>query len=97
MGGLGVQKERAVGSLGLKIGLLARGQADFYLHPSAGTKEWDTCAPDIILSEAGGVMSDCWNRPLRYNQRDVKRQFGVMASNGVRTSLAGRVPGGPAG
>ena len=81
--GLGVQKERVVGSLGLKIGLLARGEADLYLHPSGGTKEWDTCAPDIILSEAGGVMSDCWNRPLRYNQREVKRQFGVMASNGV--------------
>jgi 3'(2'), 5'-bisphosphate nucleotidase len=81
--GLGVQKERIVGSLGLKIGLLARGQVDLYLHPSVGTKEWDTCAPDIILSEAGGIMSDCWNRPLRYNQREVKRQFGVMASNGV--------------
>ncbi len=81
--GLGVQKERVVGSLGLKIGLLARGQVDFYLHPSGGTKEWDTCAPDIIVREAGGVMSDCWNRPLRYNQREVKRQYGVMASNGV--------------
>jgi len=81
--GPGVQQECVVGSLGLKIGLLARGQVDLYLHPSGGTKEWDTCAPDIILSEAGGIMSDCWNRPLRYNQREVKRQFGVMASNGV--------------
>ena len=33
LGGLGVQKERVVGSVGLKIGLLARGQVEFYLHP----------------------------------------------------------------
>ena len=78
--GLNAQKEHIVGSVGLKIGLMARGQADFYLHPAAGPKEWDTCAPEIILSEAGGVMTDCWNRPLRYNQRDVRRMFGILAS-----------------
>jgi 3'(2'), 5'-bisphosphate nucleotidase len=80
---LGVQKERVVGSAGLKIALLARGQAEFYLHPAAGPKEWDTCAAEVILCEAGGVMTDCWNRPLAYNQRDVRRPFGVVASNGV--------------
>jgi 3'(2'), 5'-bisphosphate nucleotidase len=87
-----VQRELSVGSLGLKLGLLSRGQADFYLHPSVGTKEWDTCAPEMILREAGGSVSDCWNRPLRYNQRDVKRIFGVLASNGaVHDRLASAV------
>lgn len=79
---LGVQRERSIGSVGLKIGLIARGQAEFYVHPNPGTKEWDTCAPDIIVREAGGVMTDCWNRPLLYNQRDIVRRFGVLASNG---------------
>ena len=81
---LGVRRERRIGSVGLKIGLLARGQADFYVHPNPGTKEWDTCAPEIIVREAGGMMTDCWNRPLRYNQRDVVRRFGLLASNGTR-------------
>ena len=80
---LGVQRERAVGSVGLKVGLIARGQADSYIHPNAGTREWDTCASDIIAREAGGTMTDCWNRPLRYNQADVVHHFGVMASNGA--------------
>lgn len=78
---MGLQRERSIGSVGLKIGLIARGQAEFYIHPNPGTKEWDTCAPDIIVNEAGGVMTDCWGRRLRYNQPDVLRRFGVVASN----------------
>lgn len=80
---MGLQRERIIGSVGLKIGLIARGQAEFYVHPNPGTKEWDTCAPDIIVSEAGGIMTDCWNRPIRYNRENVKNRFGVLASNGV--------------
>jgi len=81
---MGLQRERSIGSVGLKIGLIARGQAEFYVHPNPGTKEWDTCAPDIIIREAGGTMSDCWNRPIRYNRQNVKNGFGVLASNGHR-------------
>lgn len=79
-----LQKERSVGSVGLKAGLIARGRAEFYVHPNAGTKEWDTCAPEVILHEAGGLMTDCWGRALRYNQADIVRRFGVLASNRVR-------------
>jgi 3'(2'), 5'-bisphosphate nucleotidase len=82
-GAMRLQRERALGSVGLKVGLIARQQADFYVHPNPGTKEWDTCAPDVILREAGGLMTDCWGRPLRYNQPDIVRRFGVLASNGV--------------
>ena len=78
-----LQRERPLGSVGLKIGLIARQQADFYVHPNPGTKEWDTCAPDVILREAGGLMTDCWGRALHYNQPDIIRRFGVLASNRV--------------
>jgi len=81
-----LQRERSVGSVGLKVGLIARRQADFYVHPNPGTKEWDTCAPDVILREAGGLMTDCWGRALHYNQPDIIRRFGVLASNRVRHS-----------
>jgi 3'(2'), 5'-bisphosphate nucleotidase len=81
MTALGVTRERTIGSLGLKSAALASGQVDFYIHPAAGPKEWDTCAPEAILREAGGIITDCWNRPLRYNQRDIGRPFGVLASN----------------
>lgn len=80
---MGLKKERSIGSVGLKIGLIARGQAEIYVHPNPGTKEWDTCAPDIIVREAGGMMTDCWNRSLRYNQADVVRHHGLLATNGI--------------
>lgn len=83
MSRMALQRERSIGSVGLKIGLIARGQAEFYVHPNPGTKEWDTCAPDIIVREAGGLMTDCWNRPIRYNRENVKNRYGVLASNGV--------------
>jgi 3'(2'), 5'-bisphosphate nucleotidase len=79
----GLQKVRSMGSVGLKVGQIARRKADCYVHPNPGTKEWDTCAPDIILREAGGRMTDCWNRLLLYNQPDVVRRFGLIASNGL--------------
>ena len=31
---MGLKKERSIGSVGLKIGLIARGQAEFYVHPN---------------------------------------------------------------
>ena len=80
---IGIRQEHISGSVGLKCGLIARNDADLYLHPAPGTKEWDTCAPEAILFGAGGKMSDCWGRPLRYNQVDVHRHRGLVASNGL--------------
>ena len=54
--------------------------------PIPAPKNGDTCAPDVILREAGGLMSDCWGRALRYNQPDIIRRFGVLASNRVPPS-----------
>ena len=79
---LGITQERISGSVGLKCGLIARAEADLYLHPAPGLKEWDTCAPEAILFGAGGQVTDCWGRPFLYNQPDVHRHFGLVASNG---------------
>ncbi len=84
---LGIVQERISGSVGIKCGLIADGEADLYLHPAPGTKEWDTCAPEAILRGAGGRMTDCWGRPLAYNQPDVRRRYGLVASNGKCHSL----------
>ena len=48
-----------------------------------GEKEWDTCAPELIVREAGGLVTDGDGRPLAYNQADVDRPRGIVASNGV--------------
>lgn len=80
---LGITREHPLGSVGLKASALATAAADLYVHYAPGTKEWDTCAPGLILAEAGGAMTDAFGRPLPYNRRDVRRRRGVLASNGA--------------
>ncbi len=80
---LGFRKEVRRGSVGLKIGLIAEQVCDIYIHPSPRTKLWDTCAPQIILEEAGGVLTDLWGRRYSYDVRDVQNWGGIVASNGA--------------
>jgi 3'(2'), 5'-bisphosphate nucleotidase len=80
---LGIRREIASGSVGVKVGLLALGEVDIYVHPGRGVKEWDTCAPEAVLIAAGGRMTDCFGRTLAYNQPDVYRRHGIVATNGL--------------
>ncbi len=54
------------GSVGLKLALIAGGQADFYLTSTKRMKLWDTCAPSVILSAAGGVTKSLDGHKLRF-------------------------------
>ncbi len=78
-----ITSERVSGSVGLKVGLIARQLADLYIHPSPGCKEWDLCAPYAILEAAGGKMTDCWGNPITFNNRDVRAHNGLVATNGL--------------
>jgi 3'(2'), 5'-bisphosphate nucleotidase len=79
----GFKKEIQRGSVGLKVGLIAERICDLYVHLSARTKYWDTCAPQIILEEAGGRMTDIFGFPLRYDLQDVQNHNGILASNNL--------------
>jgi 3'(2'), 5'-bisphosphate nucleotidase len=80
---LGIVRERPSGSVGVKIGLLVRREADLYVHPGRGAKLWDACAPEAILSAAGGKMTDALGDPIRYDVAEVSLETGLIASNGV--------------
>jgi 3'(2'), 5'-bisphosphate nucleotidase len=79
----GFKKEMRRGSVGVKIGLIAEQQADLYLHLSPSTKQWDTCAPEIILVEAGGRLTDLFGQSLRYNGVRIDNRNGIVATNGA--------------
>ena len=83
----GFKEEVQRGSVGIKIGLLVEQQSDVYIHLSSRTKEWDTCAPQLILTEAGGRLTDLFGRPLNYNEKDVNNRNGLVASNGASHEL----------
>ncbi|XP_059488072.1 3'(2'),5'-bisphosphate nucleotidase 1 [Neocloeon triangulifer] len=56
-----------VGGAGHKVMLLLEGKAHAYVFASAGCKKWDTCAPEAILSAAGGTLTDMLGRPYLYH------------------------------
>lgn len=76
---LGITDVRPSGSVGVKCGLIALGERDLYVHPVPYLKEWDTCAPEVILREAGGQVADCRGEPLRYNKPDPRQPHGIVA------------------
>ena len=80
---LGLKSEIQRGSVGLKVGLVAEAVCDLYIHLSPRTKFWDTCGPQIILEEAGGVLTDLFGERIRYGISDVQNHGGIVASNGV--------------
>lgn len=73
-----------INSVGVKVGYLIRQLADLYLnhHP---VHLWDTCAPLVILEEAGGCMTHWDGTPLAYSLNgEFFHPQGTVASNGFR-------------
>ncbi|MGD9562741.1 MAG: 3'(2'),5'-bisphosphate nucleotidase CysQ [Pyrinomonadaceae bacterium] len=83
IGELGLRKEVARGSVGVKIGMIAEQECDLYIHLSHRTKFWDTCAPQIILEEAGGTLTDLFGNKFRYDLGNVMNLNGILAANGA--------------
>jgi|SRR5262245_7088391 len=80
---LGIEGTIRSGSVGLKVGMICEGCVHLYLHTGSRTYQWDTCAPEIILREAGGRMTDVYGASLRYNKPELRNLRGVIASNGT--------------
>ena len=71
-----------------KYGALARGDASIYLRlPSTSSyreKIWDHAAGFVVVSEAGGTVTDAYGRPLDFSKgRTLDRNRGVVATNGL--------------
>jgi 3'(2'),5'-bisphosphate nucleotidase len=77
--------DQRVVALGASVKYLAiaRGELDLAVNFSPGEMEWDTCAPEIIVREAGGALTDGDGRAFRYNQPDPAHRRGSIASNGA--------------
>lgn len=60
---------RAVGSIAWKLACIACGEGD--LNVSVAPKnEWDVCAGDLLVREAGGIYVDFDGLPRRYDQQN---------------------------
>ena len=64
----------------LKVCKVAEGEADIY--PRFGpTMEWDTCAADLILKEAGGHILNLDNQKISYNKKNLLNPNFVAIGN----------------
>lgn len=87
---LGIADEQNVGSVGVKLCLIALGVRDLYINPSSKTKAWDTCAPEAILVGAGGRLTDLFGVPIDY--RELAHRRGLIASNArVHDEVVGKL------
>ena len=66
----------------IKMMALARGDIELSVCLNGDEKEWDTCAPEVIVRAAGGSVSDIDGRPFRYNKPDISHRRGILMSNG---------------
>ncbi len=53
-------------SVGAKVWLMLRGEADLFVHPRP-IAEWDVAAPAAVLIAAGGIATDLAGGALRFN------------------------------
>mgnify|MGYP000998538876 CR=1 FL=1 len=65
----------------LKACKIAEGLAEISYRNSAGTKEWDTAAFDIIVKEAGGLVVKPDGENIKYNRVNVKNLEGYIIVN----------------
>jgi 3'(2'), 5'-bisphosphate nucleotidase len=68
-------------SAGVKLALVARGEADLYLNTYEKFHDWDIGAGHILVEEAGGQVTGLHGEPIQYSEGSGQRS-GLLASNG---------------
>ena len=71
---------RAIGSVAYKLGLTAAGKADIFasLRPK---NEWDICAGNCIINEAGGKLIDLKGNRVVFNREKTLIEPGLIAGD----------------
>ena len=67
----------------LKVTEIASGEAEIYVTTTNKLKQWDTCASNCIISEAGGKMTDISGKEMVYNTESVNHENGILVTNGL--------------
>jgi len=70
-----------------KFCAIASGEAEVFYRYKGGTKEWDTAAGDLLLTEAGGFMIKPDGTSYTYNREDVYNHDGYILLNSLDNRL----------
>jgi len=67
---------------GVKLAMVARGDADVYANTYSKFADWDICAGHVLVTEAGGVVTDLAGNPVQYQGAGFAQTRGLLATNG---------------
>ena len=71
-----------IGSVAYKLALVSSGNYDIFTT-IAPKNEWDICAGDCLVSEAGGVLKTINDKKIIYNQKKTLVTDTIIATNSV--------------
>lgn len=71
-----------IGSVAYKLALISSGNYDIFTT-IAPKNEWDICAGNCLVSEAGGVLKTINNKKIIYNQKKTLVTDTIIATNSV--------------
>jgi myo-inositol-1(or 4)-monophosphatase len=97
LGGLntGVEGRPKIHSLALRLARVAQGELDAGLA-SSGSHDWDLAAADLIVTEAGGVVTDFAGQALQFNRPHTVHNALIAAGPQRHRALIGLVHAGKA-
>jgi 3'(2'), 5'-bisphosphate nucleotidase len=71
---------KAGGGIGDKLCQIVAGLAEANINTNRRVSKWDTAGPQIILEEAGGVVSDFDGNPIDYKSESARLEYSFIAS-----------------
>ncbi len=78
-----IQPKKTIGthSAGIKLALVARGEADIYVNNYQRFYDWDISAGHCLVIEAGGIATELSGKELQYQKEDFSQIGGIFATN----------------
>lgn len=83
-------KDTIAAGSSLKGCLVAKGEADVYMRLGP-VHEWDICAMDVVVNEAGGILTDIEGNELRYNKKQTLINRFIVSNNQIHDKIIEKV------
>ena len=77
---IGIRKVVTRSGFGARALLALESEVDMVLQVGGQPREWDTCAVDVALEEAGLIMTDCNGKRLAYIKEDPIQRDGIVVT-----------------
>jgi len=68
---------------GVKLARVARGECDIYANTYERFFDWDICAGHVLVTEAGGMVTNLAGGAIAYGEPDFGQGHGLLATNGA--------------